>query len=390
MIPDRSNEDYSIEQYRTKLQKELSKYSVNQNVLEAFARIPRHVFIDTFYLPRPAKGQTPQWVQLSPQMNETEWLEAVYRDEPVVTQIAADGHASSSSSKPSVMAAMLEELHVQPGQKVLEIGTGTGWNAVLLAELTSDPALVTTIDIDEDLVYRATQRICASGGDGMTILVGDGREGYAPNAPYDRIIATGSYPFVPFAWIDQLAPGGLLVVNVKTWYVSMMLIICRDMDTGEVYGKILDNLQGEFMRLHGGEGVDHRLDRSLYPREPIFPIIEETWDYEYFHPDLLTNEHFKFFVWLRFPQMYAYRIGRKNQSIAFYYLHDLQSGKRLQFNMVGKPDIRGDKDLWNDLQNSIDHYHALNYPTCEDFCLHFTETEQYFEYIGIRWPIAKR
>lgn len=97
-------------------------------VLAAFRAIPRHLF-----LPGVA-------------------LDKVYQNEPVATLRQPNGRALSSSSRPAIMALMLEQLRLEPGQRVLEIGTGTGYNAALLAHIVGETGHVTTIDIDQELV----------------------------------------------------------------------------------------------------------------------------------------------------------------------------------------------------------------------------------------------
>src|SRR5690348_15997894 len=103
---------------------------------QAFARIPRDAFVSFFY-DRPAGQGT--WERYTPGIMElSEWFAAIYQDRSLVTQITQD-IPTSSSSMPSVMAHMLEALDVQAGQSVLEIGTGTGYNAAILADLAQDP-----------------------------------------------------------------------------------------------------------------------------------------------------------------------------------------------------------------------------------------------------------
>ncbi len=136
----------------------------------------------------------------------------VYRDQALVTKVDELGRPISSSSMPSIMAAMLEALALQPGMRVLEIGTGTGYNAALLAELVAPGGQVVTLDIDEEVTALAAERLRLAGyGERVQVVTADGLQGYAPAAPYDRIIATGSYPRIPPAWREQLALRGIIV-----------------------------------------------------------------------------------------------------------------------------------------------------------------------------------
>jgi protein-L-isoaspartate O-methyltransferase len=112
------------------------------------------------------------------------------------------------------MAAMLEVLALREGLRVLEIGTGTGYNAALLCEIVRDPSMVCSIDIDPDNVTDARKNLAAAGYTGVTLECRDGAEGLAAHAPYDRIIATCSISEVPPTWIDQLRDGGILVAPI--------------------------------------------------------------------------------------------------------------------------------------------------------------------------------
>ncbi|MGH3694163.1 MAG: methyltransferase, FxLD system [Pseudonocardiaceae bacterium] len=143
-------------------------------------------------------------------------LETAYApDDAVVTRRDVAGVALSSASAPAVVATMLEQLDVQPGDRVLEIGAGTGYNAALLAELTGSTGHVVTVDIDQDVVHGACGALISTGFERVEVLRADGAEGYAPGGPYDRIIVTAGAWDLPPAWWQQLAPAGRLVVPLR-------------------------------------------------------------------------------------------------------------------------------------------------------------------------------
>jgi protein-L-isoaspartate(D-aspartate) O-methyltransferase len=141
-------------------------------------------------------------------------LEEVYRDIAIPTK-RIDGIPVSSSSQPAMMAEMLQQLDVRLGQRVLEIGAGTGYNAALLASLVGEGGHVTTLDIDDDLVTSAREHLAAAGFSRVQTVCADGGLGYAPEAPYDRIILTVGAWDICAAWFEQLAPAGRLLLPLS-------------------------------------------------------------------------------------------------------------------------------------------------------------------------------
>ncbi|SHH35163.1 protein-L-isoaspartate(D-aspartate) O-methyltransferase [Streptomyces sp. 3214.6] len=139
-------------------------------------------------------------------------LEDAYANVPVNIKYDTDGTSISCASQPGIVALMLDQLEAQPGERILELGAGTGYNAGLLAHLVGDSGHVTTIDVDDDLVEGARAHLAAAGFTNVQALTRDGAVGHAEGAPYDRIIATVGAHGVPHAWMQQLAPGGRLVV----------------------------------------------------------------------------------------------------------------------------------------------------------------------------------
>ena len=161
-------------------------------IIAALRAVPRHVFV--------------------PEAS----LEYSYQD-TVVPVKYADDELLSTLSQPSAIVVMLEQLQVGEGMRVLEIGTGTGYNAALLAELVGPNGQVTTVDIDEDLTRRARQALRSVGYGAVNVHTGDGFDGAVEQAPYDRIELSAATPVISPSWIEQLVDGGLLVgpLNVK-------------------------------------------------------------------------------------------------------------------------------------------------------------------------------
>jgi protein-L-isoaspartate(D-aspartate) O-methyltransferase len=142
-------------------------------------------------------------------------LRIAYADEAVALKWAgkwAGGGALSAVSQPTMVARMLEMLDVSNAARVLEIGTGSGYNAALLSELAGDRGLVVSIEIDAELAQIAESQLRSAGYGGVQVHTADGRGGWPGSAPYDRIIATASAPRPEPSWVDQLNGGGRMVV----------------------------------------------------------------------------------------------------------------------------------------------------------------------------------
>jgi len=174
-------------------------------------------------------------------------LETVYADDAIPTK-KRDGAAISSSSQPAVMAVMLEQLNLQRGQRVLEIGAGTGYNAALMAHIVVDTGRVVAIDIDDDIVAGARAHVAAAGVDNVEVVRGDGANGYPDDAPYDRIILTVSAWDIAPAWVTQLKTGGRLLLPLALQGNVQKLVAFERADDHLVSVSVRD---GGFMPLRG-------------------------------------------------------------------------------------------------------------------------------------------
>jgi protein-L-isoaspartate(D-aspartate) O-methyltransferase len=138
--------------------------------------------------------------------------ESAYRDDAIVTKRDADGQPTSSSSQPAIMAIMLDQLDLAPGQRVLEIGAGTGYNAALMSHIVGSGGTVVSVDIDSEVAAQAREHLASAGYPDVTVVAADGAAGYRPSAPYDRVIATVGVSDLAPPWLDQLSARGRIVV----------------------------------------------------------------------------------------------------------------------------------------------------------------------------------
>lgn len=253
----------------------------------AFRAVPRERFIPDRV-----------WVQQSPcgpyhpvdrRTEPHRWRCDVHSDRVIVTQFD-DGATSwpcpgyrptSSASMPSAVAGMLGALDVRPGHAVLEIGTGTGYNAALLAELTGAHGAVTTVEVDAAIARRARDRLDAAGYARVAVHVGDAVTA-VPSGPFDRVIATASVRAgqLPLAWVHVTRPGGLILAPVRTDLTSGPLVRFRVREDGTARGRAMSTQVG-FMEIRthrvpqSGDPLPVPGERSTTSTSPFRALLDE-------------------------------------------------------------------------------------------------------------------
>ena len=188
----KKNSDFEQQKQRLYSYWKNSRMITSDPVLKAFLVVPRELFVDPSY-----RHQS-------------------YADHPLPIG------CEQTISQPTTVMMMLQLLEVLPGQRVLEIGTGSGYNAALLAELTGE---VVTVERHLQLIMIARENLKQAGYEDIIVVNGDGRQGYASEGPYDRIMVTAAAPPVPQKLKDQLSIGGLLVATIGATYGCEMLTL---------------------------------------------------------------------------------------------------------------------------------------------------------------------
>lgn len=187
------------------------------------------------------------------------WLELAYDDIPVITQVddgtgEGSGYPTSSASQPSIVADMLHRLDVFPGMRVLEVGTGTGYNAGLLSHRLGGEN-VTTVEIDADLAEQARVRLLDAGF-AAHVVTGDGTRGWPERAPYDRVLSTAAVQRVPYVWVAQSRPGGRILTPWGTAFHNGALAELRVGPDGSARGHFAGDVAFMWVR-------DQRIPRRV-------------------------------------------------------------------------------------------------------------------------------
>jgi protein-L-isoaspartate(D-aspartate) O-methyltransferase len=164
-------------------------------VLEAMRRVPRHRFVPP------------------------ELLAEAYEDKPLPIG------QEQTISQPLMVALMAQMLKLTGREHILDVGTGSGYGAAVLAELGRD---VVTIERHTDLAERARRTLAELGYTNITVVTGDGSQGYPAMAPYDRILVAAASPRVPQALVAQLAPNGRLILPVGEPGLQTLTVITTD------------------------------------------------------------------------------------------------------------------------------------------------------------------
>lgn len=190
----------------------------DERVLEALRSVPRHHFVPD------------------------DRLDRAYIDRPLPI-----GH-DQVTTQPSLVAAMVEALQLSGSERVLEVGTGLGYQAAVLAQLAAE---VWSVERFEDLAEQARANLAAADVDHVEVVVGDGSQGLAEQAPYDAIVVAAAYPQVPPPLIEQLRVGGTLVQPVGPGGAEDVTLFVRDHDGLVAQRSVIG---AHFVPLHGRHG----------------------------------------------------------------------------------------------------------------------------------------
>lgn len=179
----------------------ISKSTFNPQVMKAMATVPRHEFVPEIF------------------------RFAAYENQPLPI-----GYGQTIS-QPYIVALMTDLLSLRPGDKALEVGTGSGYQAAILAELVNE---VYTIEIIEELGKRATAVLATLKYNNVHTRIGDGYYGWQEHSPFDAIVVTAAASHIPPPLIRQLKPGGRMVIPVGSQFMVQQMVLVEKDDKGKV------------------------------------------------------------------------------------------------------------------------------------------------------------
>lgn len=352
----------------------------------AFGQVPRHVFAPQFRLPDNLGGQTLDAAQPAQQ---DDWLRAVYSNDALIIDVADNGTLNRTCSSPAVVATMLEALQASQGQSVLEIGTGTGWNAGLLAARLGSGA-VTSIDIDPMFVEQARERLAVLDLH-PTLVVTDGYRGYHPRAPYDRIVATCSVRRFPPEWLRQVQHGGMILADIRGSFAGGLARITRT--TADVASGQFLSARVSFMPLRSPD--NHILDNSELASliGPVAGAVGEARSTN-LHPNVLTEQNdFGFFAQLAIPGSLTTPVVVESVGNFFCLIHpDTASWARVELSDGASLPVvqNGRRRLWDELEAAYEQWSGLDRPTRDQFMI--TVTSDAGQYVSLpdtphRWRL---
>ncbi|MFI8516707.1 ATP-grasp peptide maturase system methyltransferase [Streptomyces sp. NPDC085481] len=355
---------------------------------EAIESVPRERFL------RPGvfldEGRTWRPVTAN-DTNPDEWLKIAYSVDTLTTQL--DGHLTadqaggpvvgvptSSSTDPATVVGMIETLDLATGHRVLEIGTGTGYSTALMCHYLSEDN-VATVEVDAQVAARADAALEAVGFSTWTVT-GDGLLGHPHRAPYDRVIATCAVRRIPYTWIRQTNPGGIVLGTVGSWPWGTGLAKLTVGDDGTAEGSFVG--RSSFMQARAQAVAPAAGDlsaRTAYAdserRTQVSPLVLEEW-----MPAFLAQ--------LAAPGVQFVR-ATGCDGPPLRYLFDPEKESFAEFLADGENwTVRqgGPVALWDDVERSLVAWQGTGAPEIDSVRLHVTPTSHRYwidQAPSLRW-----
>ncbi|WP_164415036.1 ATP-grasp peptide maturase system methyltransferase [Streptomyces salinarius] len=356
----------------------------------AVESVPRELFLKPgVFLPADGGWQPVPWATA----DEATRTQIAYREESLTTQL--DGHLTadkvdglvkgsptSSSTTPVTVVSMIEELGLEDGHAVLEIGTGTGYSAALMCHRLGEDN-VTTIEVDPCVAARADAALETAGFSTWTVT-GDGLLGNPRRAPYDRVIATCAVRRIPYAWVRQTKPGGIILTTVGgTWNYGTGLAKVTVNEDGTAEGRIIGRSSFMQARSQAPELVSGDLSaRVAYADSERATKVA---------PSLLTEWMPAFVAQLAAPRAQFTR-ARDTDGTALMYVFDPERESFAHFIAQGDvwKSVRqgGPVPLWDNIEQALMAWQEAGSPDISAVQLRVTDNSHTYWIEGhpaLRW-----
>lgn len=209
---------------------------------KAYLETPRHTFVRRY-----RQWGVKEWSEVD-DANLEQHAATLYSDRALVLFGDDDDDVPSTISQPSFVLRMLDMLQLEPGQRVFELGAGSGWNAALMGNLVAPDGLVYSLELIPEVAQRAAETMEELGIKNVKVVQADGGEGYAPGAPYDRAIFTAGAFDLPRPFFEQIKEGGLFLVVIKSEGGGDTLVLLRKQHD---HFESIDSLACGFVQMKG-------------------------------------------------------------------------------------------------------------------------------------------
>ncbi len=336
---------------------EIRKYVCDETILEAFRVVPRYEFLPSFFERLYSNSNRRGWRTVSFSTNEREWLEKIYTNRPLIISIDEDGFAERSSLQPGLIAQMIQSVQVRRGCRVLEIGTGTGYNAALVGSIAG-PENVVTIDENDALLDVVRARIERTIGPDVTVLCLESRNLPESLGLFDAIIVNGSCERIDPSWMRALMPGGRIVFN---WMKSFTNVMIQAEKTGRNLTGRVCQYDGDLISMYGGQGTQH----GPLPYVPL-PLIA----YFACQSPIFGDPDFRFFLQINMPSLRYDHYSKLSSGERVYVVRDIDSNRIVHFFPLK---IRGDASLWKEIYALYEKFEQLQQPSRKEFLLTVNE-----------------
>lgn len=324
---------------------------------EAVRRVPRHVFLPRFYAWQDTDAGPTAWVPVTRESAGDEaWLSKVYENTTWTTQLDGDdasweregpqfGSPTSSSTLPGLLVMMLEHLDVADGDRLLIVGTGTGYSTALASERLGANQVV-SVDVDLVLAERARARLQRAGYT-PAVVAGDGLAGYETGAPYDRVIAFCSPTSIPSSWLAQVRPGAVIVTTITGALGAYGLIKLVVGDDGGATGHVLPDAASFMLARSQANPPPIGLKDRMGASHGAPQAARIT-------PEALDDNAFRFTAQLALPHVMRYTVSENDTTYTYLAHHADGSWAR----------VHGAGDTWLVEQGGVralwDELHAVH------------------------------